>query len=103
MHNNSENITSRWPVESNITKKWTDKTEHATSLQRYNTSPAIAKIKSEKCPSKNDNACEAGKEMEDSGQAENYLAETTNAEDRSPHPKKKTGQKTAFRRQRERQ
>lgn len=71
MHNNSENITSRWPEESKITKKWTDKTEHATSLQRYNTSPAIAKIKSEKCPSKNGNACEGGKEREDSGQAKN--------------------------------
>jgi hypothetical protein len=86
MHNNSENITSRWPEESKITMKWTDKTERATSFQRYNTSPVIAKIKSEKCPSKTDNACEAGKEREDSGQAENYLAETTNAEDRSPHP-----------------
>jgi hypothetical protein len=71
MHNNSENITSRWLEESKITKKWTVKTEHATSLQRYNTSPAIAKTKSEKCPSKNGNACEGGKEREDSGQAEN--------------------------------
>jgi hypothetical protein len=69
MHN-SENITSRWPEESKITKKWTDKTEHATSLQRYNTSPPIAKIKSEKCLGKNGNAYEGGKKREDSGQSE---------------------------------
>jgi hypothetical protein len=29
MHN-SENITSRWPEQSKISKKWTDETENAT-------------------------------------------------------------------------